>query len=71
MATTQVKIKPQSLKFALLKEGYGTIKEFCEKAKMSTSTVTAAMKNGECSYGTAFKIMDELGIEAEEFVVTE
>ena len=67
----RVKINGEKIKLALLREGYGSITEFCEKHKMTSSTITNALKNGECTYSTAFKLMDNLGIEADDFILTE
>ena len=67
----RVKINSEKIKLALLREGYENITEFCQKHKMTSSTITNALRNGECTYSTAFKLMDNLGIEAEEFIVTD
>lgn len=68
---TTVKINPQKVKLALLREGYASINEFCSKHKMTSSTITNAFKSGECSYKIAFKLADNLGINADDFVVSE
>lgn len=68
---TTVKINPEKIKLALLREGYASINEFCSKNKMTSSTITNAFKSGECTYKTAFKLSDGLGVNPEEFVVAE
>ena len=67
----RVKINGEKIKLALLREGYENITEFCKKHKMTSGTVINALRNGECTYSTAFKIMNNLGIEADEFIVIE
>lgn len=67
----KVKINGEKIKLALLREGYESITEFCKKHNMTSSTITNALKNNECTYSTAFKLIDNLGIEADDFVVTE
>ena len=70
MITTE-KINPQKVKLALSREGYVNIEEFAQKAGMSHGTITKALSNGECTYKTAFKLADNLGINADDFVVNE
>ena len=67
----RVKINGEKIKLALLRDGYENIAEFCKKRKMTSGTVINALKNGECTYSTAFKLMDNLGIEPDDFIVTE
>lgn len=68
--TIKVKINSDKLKFQMLNEGYGSAEELAKKADMSTSTITKALREGECTYATAFKIMDALGVTADAFVYT-
>ena len=68
---TKVKVNPAKIKIALLREGYASISEFCSKHNMTSSTITNTLKSGECTYKTAFNIIDKLGIPADEFILTE
>lgn len=67
----KVKVTGEKIKLALLREGYANITEFAKKAGMTSSSITKTIRNGECTYSTAFKLMDKLGISAEEFIISE
>jgi len=68
---TTVKVNPEKIKIALLREGYASINEFCSKHNMTSATITNTFKSGECTYKTAFKLIDNLNLNADEFIISD